>query len=140
MERTIKRGSVVIGQILFPEALCMGLEVFVKTAFPESDPDGDDQFESADRAENFLHLVYEAHCEANGLAPEPRDAEIVADESYDAREIEASWSDLWSDDRAPSYPTLDQVEAEMSERDLAANLRGFEDALPRDDSDDDLPF
>jgi hypothetical protein len=96
MQDFIKRGDVTIGSI-HHGARALGLEVVVETAFPESDPEGDNQFESFERGENHLHAVYEAHCRANGIVPCPnpaKPAEVDAEAAYYAHEAELAAAEL----------------------------------------------
>lgn len=94
MQHNIRRGATLIGTITCPSesrAPSFGMEVLAQTEFPSADPEGDNQFVLFDHAENHLHLVYEAHCEALGLTPEsraPKPVEIDEEAAHYAREAE----------------------------------------------------
>lgn len=142
MEHTIKRGKTVIGTIILPSesgAVALGREVFATSAFPDVDPDGGgDQFESYDRAERYLHRVYEAHCEETGIVPEPRPApepEIDEEAAYYAREAALEEAEARYHEEAfqtPSEAAVAQQEPSTAKPELAPVV---------DDGEiDDLPF
>jgi hypothetical protein len=142
METLIKRGDVTIGSI-HHELLGLGMEVVVETKFPGADPDGDTQFESFEKGENHLHLVYEAHCKAVGVAPLARPAkpaEVDPEADYYAYQAEQEAAEI-------AYHEAGMLEAEQEIQvekaaDLAAELPTAPSppAVAAEDADDDLPF
>jgi hypothetical protein len=142
MEHTIKRGKTVIGTIILPSesgAVALGREVFATSAFPGVDPDGSgDQFESYDRAERYLNLVYEVHCEENGIVPEPRPApepEIDEEAAYYAREAALEAAEIRfheESSEAPVEAAVAQQEPSTAKPELAP--------VADDEEIDDLPF
>lgn len=141
MERLIYRGATLIGRIIHPAeggAPAYGMDVLALSEFGHVEPDADTQFESSDRAERFLHELYETHCQMQGITPEPRPAtpvEIDEEAAYYAREAArdaAEYAHLvaqeFSDDEPP------QAVEWHGEPDIAAP-----EQVESDDSDD-LPF
>lgn len=115
MKHHIRRGTTLIGTITCPSeagAPVFGLEVLAASAFPGVDSDADSQFESFEVAENYLHRVYELHCEREGITPEPRP--VVADAAEDTAEAYYLRLQVEADEEAAYY-------AEMQERDVLAN-------------------
>lgn len=134
MQHNIYRGETLIGSIILPSesgAPVFGMEVLVTTAFPESDPEGDNQFASYERAERFLHLVYEAHCEAHGITAEPMptpEPEIDEEAAYYARGAAHEQHDIEAQDAAMEPETAP----------VAAPV--YPEPVVADEEPGDLPF
>lgn len=140
MERHIYRGKTLIGRIIHPAesgAPVYGTDVLALTEFGHVDPEGDTQFESSERAEDFLHQLYETHCDALGIAPEPRPAKPVE------VDLEAAHYERETALAAEEYAYhVAQIEELRAADDLAAEGEPDVASPERVDSDgsDDLPF
>ncbi len=141
MERLIFRGKTLIGRIIHPAesgAPVFGTDILALSEFGNVDPDQDTQFESSDRAEDFLHQLYEIHCDIVGVAAEPRPAkpvEVDEEAAYYAREAALE---------AEEYAHLAAQQFSVDEAPQALESQGEPDlAAPEQvegDDSDDLPF
>jgi hypothetical protein len=142
---TIRHGGVILGTISFENgASALGMEVVATSAFPAIDGCSEtEQLESYDAAVRFLHYCYEAHCEAQGVAPVPRApvAAGVDEEAAYYAQLDAQEAEETAYHEAQLAPDLEAVAEENG------YLEAFIEAkpeLPSDASDgsedDDLPF
>jgi hypothetical protein len=139
MERSIYRGTTLIGALIFPAesgAPVFGMEVLALSEFGNVDPDADTQFESADRAEDFLHEIYEIRCRMLDITPEPRapkPVELDEEAAYYAREAEKEAAEYAHYVAQSEQFPVESLESQ-GEPDIAAPER------VDGDTNDDFPF